>query len=393
MLPEAIEEAASGRWREPVAALLESKGTPRAIDLAATVRSGAVSVAALLAEHGSPLWLADVDRARERLAGLRAAWTAAWAGRRDRLLLQDQPHDGVPARVRRRRRRRGGRVRRRVRAGARRRRRRRARGSPSTGRPSRTRCSSAAAADGALVIADSAPELERLALAGVAARGLRVGLPGPEGTPSRFGIAAGRRRRRAAAAPAISASTLEVLHVHLVSTDFTARSATAATGTLAASVRVGWAKPPAVHAQAASMLAGLAAELGVDDDRPRRRHPRRALAGGRRPRRGRRGRAARRRLRRAAHARAGPRARRRRRRPRAARSSPSRRSPTAARCAVLDAGTEPAARRAVGVAAPGGARAARRATAPTLVAGPLCLNIDVVAPGRRSSASSRPATC
>jgi tRNA uridine 5-carbamoylmethylation protein Kti12 len=39
MLPEAIAEAASGRWREPVAALLESKGTPRAIDLAATVRS------------------------------------------------------------------------------------------------------------------------------------------------------------------------------------------------------------------------------------------------------------------------------------------------------------------------------------------------------------------
>ena len=41
MLPEAIAEAAAGRWREPVAALLESKGTPRAIDLAATVRSGA----------------------------------------------------------------------------------------------------------------------------------------------------------------------------------------------------------------------------------------------------------------------------------------------------------------------------------------------------------------
>jgi len=40
MLPEAIAEAAAGRWREPVAALLESKGTPRAIELAATVRSG-----------------------------------------------------------------------------------------------------------------------------------------------------------------------------------------------------------------------------------------------------------------------------------------------------------------------------------------------------------------
>src|SRR5215207_1136700 len=34
MLPEAIAEAASGRWREPVAELLDSKGTPRAIRLA-----------------------------------------------------------------------------------------------------------------------------------------------------------------------------------------------------------------------------------------------------------------------------------------------------------------------------------------------------------------------
>lgn len=40
MLPEAIAEAASGRWREQVASLLESKGTPRAIELAATVRDG-----------------------------------------------------------------------------------------------------------------------------------------------------------------------------------------------------------------------------------------------------------------------------------------------------------------------------------------------------------------
>ncbi|MDP8968868.1 MAG: pyridoxal phosphate-dependent aminotransferase [Actinomycetota bacterium] len=40
MLPEAIAEAASGRWRDPVAALLESKGTARALDLAATVRAG-----------------------------------------------------------------------------------------------------------------------------------------------------------------------------------------------------------------------------------------------------------------------------------------------------------------------------------------------------------------
>jgi aspartate/methionine/tyrosine aminotransferase len=38
VLPEALEEAAGGRWREPVAALLEGKGTERALRVAAVVR-------------------------------------------------------------------------------------------------------------------------------------------------------------------------------------------------------------------------------------------------------------------------------------------------------------------------------------------------------------------
>jgi aspartate/methionine/tyrosine aminotransferase len=38
VLPHAVAEAASGRWREPVAALLEGKGTARASRLAATIR-------------------------------------------------------------------------------------------------------------------------------------------------------------------------------------------------------------------------------------------------------------------------------------------------------------------------------------------------------------------
>ena len=223
-----------------------------------------MSVAALLAEHGSPLWLADVDRARERLAGLRAAWTAAWAGgdgveiaysyktNRTTAFLRAFADDGAGAEV--------------VCAaeyalardvvgiaGAR---------IVVNGPAKPDGLLQRAAADGALVIADSAPELERLALAGVTRAGLRVGLPGPEGTASRFGIppaevlAAGRRARDLGLA-------LEALHVHLVSTDFTAELGAEATGTLAASVRVGWAKAPAVHAQAAALLAGLAAELGV----------------------------------------------------------------------------------------------------------------------------------
>ncbi|HVF78790.1 MAG TPA: hypothetical protein VNA28_10865 [Solirubrobacteraceae bacterium] len=225
-----------------------------------------MSTAALLAEHGSPLWLADVDRARERLAGLRAAWTAVWAGgdgveiaysyktNRTTAFLRAFADDGAGAEV--------------VCAaeyalardvigidGA---------NVVVNGPAKPDALLERAAADGALVIADSAPELERLALAGITRAGLRVGLPGPEETPSRFGIApadvvaAGRRARDLGL-------TLEVLHVHLVSTDFTAELGAEGTGTLAANVRVGWAKAPAVHAQAASMLAGLAAELGGVD--------------------------------------------------------------------------------------------------------------------------------
>lgn len=219
-----------------------------------------MSIADLLAEHGSPLWLADVDRARERLAGFRAAWSQAWAGgdgievsysyktNRTTAFLRAFADDDAGAEV--------------VCAaeyslardvvgvdGA-----RITVNGPAKPDALLERC----AGDGALVIADSAAELERLALCGVSRAGLRVGLPGPEGHPSRFGIApadvvaaAGRARELGLA--------LEVLSVHLVSTDFTA----APGGTLAANVRVAWAKQPAVHARAAATLARLAVKLDV----------------------------------------------------------------------------------------------------------------------------------
>jgi diaminopimelate decarboxylase len=216
-----------------------------------------VSAAALVVEHGSPLWLADVDRARERLAGFRAAWAAAWPDvdvsysyktNRTTAFLRAFADDGAGAEVV---------------CGAEYALARDVVGVEGAritvnGPAKPDALLRRAAADGALVIADSAPELERLALAGVARAGLRVGLPGPEGHPSRFGIApadvvaAGRRAAQLGL-------TLEVLSVHLVSTDFAA----AVGGTLAANVRVAWAKAPAVHAQAAATLARLAGELGV----------------------------------------------------------------------------------------------------------------------------------
>ena len=220
-----------------------------------------MSIATLVAEHGSPLWLADVDRARERLAGFRAAWSAAWPDvevaysyktNRTTAFLRAFADDGAGAEV--------------VCAAEY----ALARDVVGIDGPRITLNGPAkpdallqrAGADGALVIADSTPELERLAAAGVARAGLRVGLPGPEGTASRFGIApgdvvaAGRRARELGLG-------LEVLHVHLVSTDFTAGLGGERAGTLATNVRVGWAKPPAVHVRAAALLARLAAGLGI----------------------------------------------------------------------------------------------------------------------------------
>ena len=40
-LPDALAEAAGGRWRTAVAELLEGKGTPRALQVAAEVRGRA----------------------------------------------------------------------------------------------------------------------------------------------------------------------------------------------------------------------------------------------------------------------------------------------------------------------------------------------------------------
>ncbi len=218
-----------------------------------------MSVEALVAEHGSPLWLADVDRVRERLTAFRVAWAAAWPDsevaysyktNRTGAFLRALADAGAGAEVvclaeyvlardvvgia-------GDRV-------------------TVNGPAKPVALLERAAADGALVIADSAAELERLAVAGVARAGLRVALPGAGGGPSRFGIApgevvaAGRRARALGLA-------LDVLSAHLVSTDLTAPLGPRTT--LAANVRVVEAQPPAVHADAAGALARLARALGV----------------------------------------------------------------------------------------------------------------------------------
>jgi diaminopimelate decarboxylase len=217
-----------------------------------------VTVAELIEEHGSPLWLADVDRVRENHRAFRAVWEAAWpdvvvsysyktnrtlavlralhaGGARPEVVCAAEyalavdavGADGAAVTL----------------------------NGPAKGAALLAR----AAADGALVVADTAAELDRMAAAGVRRAGLRVGLAAG-GPTSRFGLSpaevvgAGRR------AVALGME-LEALCVHLVSTDFTATpSVERALGT---SVRVGWAKPPALHADAARALARLAAELAA----------------------------------------------------------------------------------------------------------------------------------
>ena len=218
-----------------------------------------MSTAALLAEHGSPLWLVDADRVRERLAGFRGAWAAAWPDvevaysyktNRTTALLRALSAEGAGAEV--------------VCAAE------YALARDVVGVPGERVTVNGphkpdalldrAAADGALVIADSPAELDRIALAGIARAGLRVGLDGPGGTPSRFGLAPAAIPTAAARLRELGVE-VEVLHVHLVSTDFAAPLS--AGGTLGQAVRVGWAKPPSVHANAARVLARLARELGI----------------------------------------------------------------------------------------------------------------------------------
>ena len=154
--------------------------------------------AELMAEHGSPLWLVDLDRVRARLREFRAAWTAGVARDGGGLLLQDEPPAGHPARAGRRGRRARGRVRGRVRAGAR-------RASAPPGRRHRQRPGQAGRAARARRgrrrprLVDSEAELERAARPASSASACASRCPASASSPTRFGIAPGEVAAAAAA--------------------------------------------------------------------------------------------------------------------------------------------------------------------------------------------------
>lgn len=207
----------------------------------------------LMAEYGSPLWLADVDRFRANLNQFRAAWRGQWPDTRiaysyktNRLLafLAAAELGGAAAEV--------------VceaeyilAAGE-------VETDPTSivvdGPAKPDSLLARAGAGGSLVLADSPAELERAAAHGVRRIGLRVALPSFTGARTRFGIPPGHVADAARAARRLGL-TVEALSTHLVSTDFDPDSGR---------VVVSWPRPPAEHAWAAHKLAELAAEIAAD---------------------------------------------------------------------------------------------------------------------------------
>jgi diaminopimelate decarboxylase len=218
-----------------------------------------MTVEELMAEHGSPLWLVDLDRVRARLRDFRDVWTRGWP---DVQVAYSYKTNRLPAILR-------------------------ALAAEGAGHEvvceaeyalARDAIGAAgpdvivngpvkpdallerAAHDGALVIVDSEPELERAARAGVERVGLRVALPGIGVGPTRFGIAAAMVSQAASTARGLGLE-LEALSAHLVSTGFDQPLAGAPR--LGAAITVSWPPPPGGHAAAAERLARLAHRLGV----------------------------------------------------------------------------------------------------------------------------------
>jgi diaminopimelate decarboxylase len=218
-----------------------------------------MKAAELMAEHGSPLWLVDLDRVRARLRGFRDAWQAAWP---DVEVSYSYKTNRLPAIVRALADEGAGHE---VVCEAEYALAREAIGAAGpdiviNGPAKPAGLLSRAAADGALVIADSEDELERLADAGVERVGLRAALPGIGVEPTRFGIAPATIPAAVARARARGLD-VEVLSAHLVSTGFERPLARARR--LGAAIAVHWPPAPGGHARAANRLGRLARRLDI----------------------------------------------------------------------------------------------------------------------------------
>jgi diaminopimelate decarboxylase len=218
-----------------------------------------MSVADLLAEHGSPLWLANLDVVRDRARAFAAAWRSAWP---DVEIAYSYKANRLPAILRALREEGVGqqvaceaeyRLARSV-ADA------EGRSIVVQGPAKPPELLERAAADGALVVADSLAELRRLAAAGVTRVGVRVSLPGVGHGTSHFGVPMSEVPMAPRHAAAVGLR-IEALAVHLVSAGFD--TPLSAEARLASHLVVRWPQPPERFATAARMLAGLAGRMGV----------------------------------------------------------------------------------------------------------------------------------
>jgi diaminopimelate decarboxylase len=218
-----------------------------------------VSVRDLVEEHGSPLWLADLDRVRGSLDAFTAAWREHWpqvevaySYKTNRLpaVLRAVAEAGAGADV-------AGEAEYAL-----------ARdvvGLPGAAIVVNGPAKSAAllarvAGDGALAIADSLAEIERAAAAGVRRIGVRVAVEGVGDGPTRFGVPPADVPAAVARAAALGLP-VEALGAHLVSTGFD--GPLHAGRRLGSAIVVEWPPAPGRHAEAAAVLGALARDLGV----------------------------------------------------------------------------------------------------------------------------------
>jgi diaminopimelate decarboxylase len=218
-----------------------------------------MSITDLLAEHGSPLWLANLDVVRDRSRAFASAWRSAWPDveiaysyKANRLpaILRALGEEGVGQQVACEA---EYRLARSVAEAS-------GRSIVVQGPAKAPELLERAAADGALVVADSLAELRRLAAAGVTRVGVRVSLPGVGHGTSHFGVPMSEVPMAPRHAAAVGLR-IEALAVHLVSAGFD--TPLSADARLASHLVVRWPQPPDRFATAARMLAGLAGRMGV----------------------------------------------------------------------------------------------------------------------------------
>jgi diaminopimelate decarboxylase len=218
-----------------------------------------MTIADLLAEHGSPLWLANLDVVRDRARAFAAAWRAEWPdvevaysykANRTPAILRALAEKGMGQQVACEAEYRLARA---V-AGA------DGRSIVVQGPAKPPALLERAAADGALVVVDSLAELRRVAAAGVRRVGVRVCLPGVGHGTSHFGVPLSEVQLAPRQAAGLGLR-IEALAVHLVSAGFD--RPLHEIDRLASALVVKWPQAPERFATAARMLAGLAGRMGV----------------------------------------------------------------------------------------------------------------------------------